>query len=182
MKKRKKNKRDSFPYILISLGLVLLSTWGVHRFYYNQSIALSDSLLALYSEQKQSEIPSLISIEGLPTLSIVEAGKINNTWTVSPTAANHVRQSGNPGNPGNIIIYGHNTKKVFKNLRKVKPGETVKLTTAEGRQFTYRVISTQVVDPSQTALLSPTNAEALTIYTCYGLLDSKRLVVRAIPI
>ena len=36
-----------------------------------------------------------------------------------------------------------------------------------------------MVGPGETGLLKPTDEHVLTMYTCTGILDSKRLVVRA---
>ena len=181
MKKRKKIKRDTFPYVLIVLGLGLVSVWAIHKFFYYRSI--TPILLSVGAPAKPLEfVPTAISIGSMQRLPVVESQKINGIWSISPNAANHVLQSAVPGTLGNIIIFGHNTKKVLRNLRKVHIGETIKLTTANGAQFSYRVISTQKVSPSHIDLLAPTKNEVLTIYTCTGLLDSKRLVVRAVPI
>jgi len=35
--------------------------------------------------------------------------------------------------------------------------------------------------PSDTTYLLPTKVEILTLYTCTGFLDSKKLIVRAMP-
>lgn len=183
IKKRKTIRSRRFPIILIGCGLALLSLWGAHRFFYNRSITLSDALVSQYNQKILPEaMPIAISIDEIPPVPVVEAGKINNTWTISPTAANYVLQSALPGTIGNIIIYGHNTAKIFGKLNAVKVGTPISITSSNGIQHRYRVIQKQIVSIHQTELLAPTRSEVLTLYTCAGWLDSQRLVIRAIPL
>lgn len=179
-----------FPIFLIILGLALIGAWGLHRFLYNRSLRLSDRLLASYSqESNQKAVPIHITIsppagEGRNTiqLQIVEAGKVEGAWTVSPSAANHVHGSAIPGEAGNTIIYGHNLNTVFGYLVDSRPGDSVRIYTNDGKLHQYKISEIHIVDPSQTALLSPATTEVLTLYTCTGLLDSLRFVARALPI
>lgn len=167
----------------MSLGLLLLSLWGVHRYFYARSMSLSDAVLAAYKAQRPASTayPIHMTIAGITSVPIVEAGKQNGVWTVSGTSANHVIQSAVPGESGNIVIYGHNLNTIFGYLMNVKVGDVVDLRTTEGSLHRYKVTETRYVDPSQTQLLAPTKTEALTLYTCTGLLDSLRFVVRAVP-
>lgn len=90
-------------------------------------------------------------------------------------------QSALPGENGNIILYGHNLNTIFGYLMDTKIGAIVNIRMTDGSLHRYTVTETQVVAPSQTQLLAPTTHEVLTLYTCTGLLDSLRFVVRAIP-
>jgi LPXTG-site transpeptidase (sortase) family protein len=125
--------------------------------------------------------PEFIEIPNILKLPIVEARKNEGVWGISPLSANHVSQSGVPGNNGNIIIYGHNTAAVFGKLQSVKRGDEISLRTANGIMHKYMVVNTQDVDVFQIDLLQPTLTETLTIYTCSGWFDSRRFVVRAVP-
>jgi len=185
MPKRKKKINTYSPYAtpLIIIGLILLSLWGVHRFFYNRSISLSDALIASYkATHTETATPVRITIGNRMNLRVVEAGKIEGTWSVSPTAANHVHNSALPGEAGNIIIYGHNLNSVFGYLVDVRVGDYVSIVTNNANLYTYRITETRVVDPSQTFLLAPTTHEVVTLYTCTGLFDSLRFVARAEPV
>ena len=172
-----------FPFILIAFGSLLLGIWGTHRFFYNQAISLSEKLLASYaSEPSGTSLPIHITINDVVSLPIVEAGRINGAWTVSETSANHVHESASPGNPGNIIIYAHNAPRLFGSLTEVKEGDAIAIRTTDSILHRYRVASTVWVTTGHTELLMPTATEVLTIYTCAGLLDSLRVVVRAVPV
>ncbi len=171
------------PVLLISLGIVLVSAWAVHRFNYAKSIQLPDSILALYQKEDVSRrLPVFIDIDGIGRLPIDQSGKVNGVWTIANDAANHVAQSALPGSAGHIIIYGHNTAKVFGRLVERKAGDYIGITTADGKFHQYRIYEVNTVSPDRIDLLRPTTSETLTVYTCTGFLDSKRFVVRAIPV
>lgn len=182
MPKRRK-KLSRFPIILVAFGLVLLSLWGLHRYFYARAISLSDAVLAAYKAKRPetTSYPIHITIEGITTIPIVESGKEHGIWTVSTTSANHVIQSALPGENGNIVIYGHNLNSIFGYLMNIQVGAIVRIRMSDGSLHTYAVTDTRYVFPSQTELLAPTTHEVLTLYTCTGLLDSLRFVVRAVP-
>jgi LPXTG-site transpeptidase (sortase) family protein len=176
------NKNSWFPILLILLGLLLMSLWATHRFLYNQSMSISEKLLASYAqEQSSGSLPIHISVGNI-NLPIVEAGRINGAWTISETSANHVYGSANPGSKGNVIIYAHNSEKLFGKLTDVKAGVRIAIRTTDSILHQYTVTSTEWVTTGHTELLAPTDTEILTLYTCAGLLDSLRVVVRAVPV
>jgi LPXTG-site transpeptidase (sortase) family protein len=181
----KHTKHSTFPLsiYLISVGLTLLSLWGLHRYFYTRSISLSDTILAAYKSQRSAtaSYPIHLEIDEITNVPIVEAGRQNGIWTVSNTSANHVIQSAIPGENGNIIIYGHNLNIIFGFLMNIKIGAIINVRLTDGSLHRYTVTETHVVTPTQTELLAPTTHEVLTLYTCTGLLDSLRFVVRAVP-
>lgn len=123
---------------------------------------------------------------GLPnesiSLHISEQAFTGGTLPVSVTDANHLVNSAVPGEAGNTIIYGHNLNVVFGYLVDARVGNPVNIYTDDGHLHKYTITEIQIVAPSQTALLAPTTREVLTLYTCTGLLDSLRFVVRAMPV
>ena len=181
-KKVVKKPATWFPVFLIVMGILLISLWGLHKFTYNRAISLSEKLLSSYNKQKtETALPIHIGIGTRISLPVVEAGRENGVWAISQTSANHVRQSALPNEKGNIIIYGHNLNKIFGYLMDTKAGDIIRIRMTDGTLHKYKVESTQYVSPSQTALLAPTHEEILTVYTCAGLFDSLRFVVRAKP-
>jgi LPXTG-site transpeptidase (sortase) family protein len=185
MSAKRRNKRKTsaiFPMVLILCGVLLMSLWGIHRYYYNRSISLSDAILARFArEDAVHPFPVSISVNKLINLPVVEAGKVNGVWAISQSAANHVHGSAVPGEPGNIIIYGHNAGNIFGPLDKAKIGDQIVVRTGDAITHRYMVASVIWVTPGHTELLSPTTIETLTLYTCGGLLDSLRIVIRAVP-
>jgi sortase A len=77
----------------------------------------------------------------------------------------HVAGTAMPGEDGNCIIAGHRDTH-FRVLKDIRKGDEIVLQTAAG-QYTYRVKTTQVVSPSNTASLKPTQRAELHLITCY---------------
>lgn len=68
-------------------------------------------------------------------------------------------------NTGNLAIAGHRDG-FFRALKDINNNEIIELTTPRGL-VEYRVVSTQIVDPSDTHVLAPTEEKTLTLVTCY---------------
>ncbi len=86
-----------------------------------------------------------------------------------------------PGQFGNAAIAGHRTTygHPFYNLDSVKPGDPIVITTLQGI-FVYNAIRSQVVSPSDTAVLDNAFSNLLTLTTCNPRFSaSTRLVVTA---
>jgi sortase A len=77
----------------------------------------------------------------------------------------HVSGTVMPGQDGNCIIAGHRDTH-FRVLKDIRKGDEIVLQTASG-QYTYRVKTTQVVLPSNTASLRPSKTAELHLITCY---------------
>lgn len=114
-------------------------------------------------------------------LSIVEAPVVNGYWELSETTASHGVGSANPGQNGNIVVFAHARNELFGPLRDLKKNETIYILTKD-RWFRYRVEETKLVDPSEVEHIKPSDTEQLTLFTCSGFLDTKRLIVHAKPL
>lgn len=93
----------------------------------------------------------------------------------------HYPQTPMPGQPGNVAVAGHRTTygAPFYNLDELKPGDPILITTAQGR-FRYEVTTTEVVSPSEVAVLDPTTDNRLTLTTCEPRFSaSRRMIVTA---
>ena len=85
------------------------------------------------------------------------------------------------GHLGNVVLAGHRTDqpRPFFALGEMVPGDTI-LLEAEGREHTYEVTETFVVDPSALWIVGQTREHTLTLFTCHPLFsEAQRLVVRA---
>jgi len=78
-------------------------------------------------------------------------------------------------------VYGHNKKIIFGSLPYLSIGQKVIVKTQDGKLYTYEVYKKDFVKPARVDLVSPTNFEELTLFTCWGLFDSQRVVVKAKP-
>jgi sortase A len=86
-----------------------------------------------------------------------------------------------PGQNGNAAIAGHRTTYLhpFYNLDQLVPGDPIIVTTAQGA-FLYSVTGSEVVPPTDVAVVDPTPTPTLTLTTCNPRYSaSQRLVVHA---
>src|SRR3989338_5264120 len=90
-------------------------------------------------------------------LSITPSKIKNGYWEVSETTASHGEGSANPGEGGNVVVF------------------------ANDQWYKYKVSETVDVYPSDITTVAPTDSEVLTLFTCSGFFDEKRLIVKAIP-
>lgn len=99
-------------------------------------------------------------------------------WPLSDSHPVYLENSGTPGKPGNIVIYGHNTQNIFANLPQIKEGSQVSVITNDNQTFTYQIDSIKKVFPQDVKILQQSGVEErITLFTCTGLFDSMRLVV-----
>lgn len=96
-------------------------------------------------------------------------------------AVGHIPGTALPGQPGNVGISGHRDT-FFRPLRNIRADDIITLITPLG-EYRYRVVSTNVVDPSNIGVLVPGGTEVLTLVTCYPFYfvgsAPERFIVRA---
>lgn len=101
--------------------------------------------------------------------------------TILRRAAGHIPGTALPGQLGNVGISGHRDT-FFRPLRNIRQNDIITLTTLLG-EFHYRVVSSEVVDPHNIAVLNPSGKEILTLVTCYPFYfvgsAPERFIVRA---
>ena len=97
---------------------------------------------------------------------------------VFPDVAGFGLGSAYPDETGNQVIFAHARKGLFLPLKNVKVGQIVYVMTKE-KWFSYKIEEIKEVLPSQTEVIAPTPDQVLTLYTCSGFADSKRLIVKA---
>lgn len=87
--------------------------------------------------------------------------------------------SANPGQAGNLVLSAHNDifGELFRHLDQLNPGDEIIVSTGL-RDFTYRVTSTRVVEPTEVSVMNPTTKATVTLISCYPyLIDDQRIVV-----
>lgn len=178
---RKKTKKptSNLPLVLIVVGtfLVLIST--TYRLLRYRSLAPNS--LETQATSNNFPTPTHIEIPWRVDVTIGQAKYQNDSWTIFKDQAAHLASSSRPGQGGNIIIYGHNTKDILGNIRALNLGTIITLTLSDNSQRTYQVQELVEVSPKEVKYLEPTATEVLTLYTCSGLFDSMRYIVRAVP-
>lgn len=76
-----------------------------------------------------------------------------------------IQGTGQIGRVGNVGIAGHRDG-FFRGLKDIVPGDTVELDWG-GRAEQYVVRQIQIVQPEDTAVLTPTSTPTLTLVTCF---------------
>jgi sortase A len=145
-------------------GFVLADTWMYQR----QASQLFDrahlQIAAIPSSGTESTSGLLGRME-IPRLGvsvIVAEGTDERTLR---RAGGHIAGTSFPGQRGNIGIAGHRDT-LFRPLRNIRRNDVITLTTLAG-EYRYRVMSTEVVSPSDVTVLEPDGHETLTLVTCY---------------
>lgn len=99
-------------------------------------------------------------------------------WEVFESSAGWGKGSSPPGYNGNQVIFAHAREGLFDNLDKIRIEDNVYVFN-EKEWFSYRVSEIKEVYPGETEVIQKTEDERLTLYTCSGYRDQKRLVVIA---
>ncbi len=124
-----------------------------------------------------NELPTRILIPSVSIdTSVKKALIINGYWQVFPNSAAWGDQSGIPGNIGNQVIFAHKRSGLFANLKDVKIGDKIYVLTSKG-SFAYEAREIKEINPNEIDVVKPTTDETLTLYTCSGFADTKRLIV-----
>lgn len=165
--------------IIILLGVGIIIFGGVN--YYRVRILSFDKV----PESAQIKIRNVDS----PVKILIPSVKINLTvdpggitdgvWQISASDATFLTTSAPPGEKGNTVIYGHNKKAIFGNLPYLSIGQKITVITKSGKTYNYIATEKFFVGPDRVDLISPTSDEELTVYTCWGIFDSQRAVVKA---
>lgn len=168
------------PLLILSFGLFLFLSGASH--YYQERI-LSFNKVPESNTSQKGEVPVQITIPSINIDMKVDIGEIKDgVWKVSYDNPTFLNTSSRPSGGGNIVIYGHNKKAIFGNLPYLSLGQEIIIKTKDNKIHKYVAYQKDFVSPDRVDLVSPTNKEELTIYTCWGLFDSSRAVIKAKPI
>lgn len=113
-------------------------------------------------------------------IKVVDAQIVNGYWELSENSASYGLGSGTPGTKSNTVIFAHARQGLFYNLKDVQLNDIVYVFT-KNAWYRYKVNKIDAVYPNQKEVIQPTKNEVLTLYTCTGFYDEKRLIVTAIP-
>lgn len=186
---------------LIFLGAVLivfvvapLTTYGVWQIQAQRAIAaLADDNqriadLEIIDDDEREFVPE--QVRSTRTLRIASA---NITMPISVGSEAKLLLDGawkplgvaDPGETGNMIIFGHRflkippSKNTMFNLHQVKIDDVIDVDW-DGESYQYRVTSTEVIQPQRVSVLEPTEDSTLTLITCTPIFSTKnRLIVTA---
>jgi sortase A len=154
-----------------SLGLLGLCAYILieTHFYQNRQNRLLET--QLQASAGQPAPPAAYDTNGLigrieiPRLDISVIVMEGSTNAILRHAAGHIEGTALPGQPGNTGISAHRDT-FFRPLRNVRKDDLITVTTPVGT-YRYRVVSTQIVPPSDVSVLNTGQSEILTLVTCY---------------
>lgn len=125
------------------------------------------------------KLPTRILIPSLNIdLPITPSKVVGGYWEISEKTASFGLGSNLPGEAGNSVIFAHARDGLFLSLRKIKKDAFVYILTNKD-WYSYQVEDTKLVKPTEIEVIAPTGFEILTLYTCSGFADTKRLIVKA---
>lgn len=139
------------------------------------NIQIDKGLLNALSEDNL--YPSKIIIPSLNIdLDISPSKIVKGKWEVFEDKAGFGLGSALPGQIGNTVVFAHAREKLFLPLRKIKNDAVVYLF-VQDKWFSYKISEIKEVLPTDVSVIAPTQDETLTLFTCSGFADSKRLIV-----
>lgn len=166
-----------FGIIIVTFGFLLLIA-PVHSEKSMSSIQIADELL-LQTRRKEPPVQIIIPSLGID-IPVKESKIIKGYWELAEDSASFGLGSAYPGEKGNTVIFAHARKGLFYDLKEIKEKDTIYILT-NNKWMNYSVSQIKVVTPDQTEIISQTEKETLTLYTCSGFSDQKRLIVVAYP-
>lgn len=128
-------------------------------------------------KEAKSGIPTSLSLPSIGLNLPVKRGAYHpdGSWTLDDLNAFFALPSVPANNQkGTTLIYGHNTKPVFKNLSALAPGAELLVTTDNNLLFRYEYSFVTEVEPDNTSIFNTTNAPNVTLQTCSGPWDALR--------
>jgi LPXTG-site transpeptidase (sortase) family protein len=172
-------KRRGLGFVVVGCSLMFIVV--VYRFQQLRRLSFDAGNQLVQSTGTLSPAKTIRLSRYRVTLDVTEAGISDGVWQISENTANHLNQSANPGEGGNVVIYGHNSSEVFGPLRWMSKGEEIEVTNNEGKVTIYVIDQIIETNPEDIQWILPKDKETLTVYTCSGFLNSKRHVVVAYP-
>lgn len=174
-------KSEFFLQILIFGATALIIFLIVIRIYPSSGPPYQTALVPTITQKisKTFSPPAAISIPAVNlNLPVAAATIVNNQWTLFDDRVSWLTTSKMPGE-GNVILFAHNRAHLFGDLKKVETGAEITVQSGD-KKYSYLVTEKRKVTPNDVeAVLS--DGDQLTLYTCDGSFDQKRLIVIAVP-
>lgn len=102
-------------------------------------------------------------------------------WEQLKRGVGHHTGSALPGQEGNMVLAAHNDiyGEIFRDLNQLSPGDEFTVSTGI-RSYTYVVTKIEIVEPTDVAVMQPTDHASATLISCYPYrINTQRIVVFA---
>lgn len=163
---RKKETKLTSQEVFPSEEVIKTGPVKIDKNYLTKNFSLADLPTRIIIPSPQIDLP------------VKPARIVEGSWELSSDSASFGLGSATPGNPGNSVIFAHAKWGLFRPLRQIKKGARVYILAAV-KWYLYEVTEIKTVLPSQIEVIEPTEDETLTLFTCTGFTDAKRLIVVA---
>lgn len=174
-----RNKLVGLVFLCLALVILLSPQLIPNKTIVNKNPIQINS--ALYASKITANDPVRILIPKADIdIKVIDAKIVDGYWELSDNTASYGLGSEHPGIKGNTVIFAHARQGLFYNLKDVQLGDIVYVFTKD-KWYRYKVSKITAVYPNQTEVIQPTKKETLTLYTCTGFYDEKRLIVTALP-
>lgn len=189
---RKKSKKKKFPFYIkyknrflgiffVFLSVIILTYPSAIK-YTQEKNPIRKASEFNGKQTAQGPIPDRVIIPDVKIDTKIKEAKIENGyWQVFENTASYGLGSAYLGQKGNIVIFAHAREGLFYNLKSIKEGDLV-FVYSKNKKYTYGVKTITSVYPNETKIIGPTENEILTLYTCSGFYDEKRLIIIAEPV
>jgi len=173
-----RNKLIGFFFLCLALAILIAPGLMPKKVVDKNPIKIN---AALYASKDLVNNPVRILIPKVDIdLKVINAPIVDGYWALSDDTASYGLGSGHPGTKSNTVIFAHARVGLFYNLKDVQVNDIIYVFTKD-KWYRYKINNITAVYPNQTEVLKPTKTETLTLYTCTGFSDEKRLIVTAIP-
>lgn len=118
----------------------------------------------------------------IPKLGIEQSIVQGTDWEALKLGVGQLLNNVNPGDSeGNLVLSGHNDiyGEVFRYLDELEVGDEFFVRT-QSQIYTYRIVGTDIVDPTDISVLAPRGGAVATLISCYPYrVNDKRYIVFA---
>lgn len=152
--------RQTVSYALIVVGSVLV-LWVVGNYglmYWKQRALLRQWNRESVVQQNLTKL----SIPKIGLEDVVLEGATPDSLLQGPA---HLKDSAEPGNPGNAVIAGHRDT-FFRHVHSLHVGDDIYVM-RDGHRFHFVVKSRRIVQPTDLSVLRSSAATEITLITCY---------------
>jgi sortase A len=174
-----KNKLIGIAFLCLALIIMVVPQLLPKKAVENKNPIKINASLYASLDQTNNPVRILIPKAGID-IKVVDSPIIDGYWQLSDNTASYGLGSGHPGAKGNTVIFAHAREGLFYNLKDVKIGDIIYIFTKD-KWYRYQVGTITAVYPNQIEVLQNSTKEVLTLYTCTGFSDEKRLIVTAVP-
>lgn len=164
----------------------IFTAQGEARFNYDEVpanlIGLVQSQILQPAIARPQETPETAILLNIPKLNIQQTIVQGTDWEALKLGVGQLLNNVKPGDEsGNLVLSGHDDiyGEVFRYIDQLEVGDEFTVRTRT-KVYTYRVSSSQIVDPTDVHVLDPRGGATATLISCYPYkVNNKRIVVFA---